>query len=129
LGYSPVVFVLAEIIQKRLAELTKVEVPIGYLDATFYRDDFRRRDTPAKASETRVDFVIEGKSVILIDDVLFTGRTVRGCFRCDDCLWPAGESRIVGISRSYAHARPTPLLPIMWANMLTRLSHSGYWLN
>jgi pyrimidine operon attenuation protein/uracil phosphoribosyltransferase len=62
LGLQPRGIFLAEIIQKRLAELTKVEVPIGYLDATFYRDDFRRRDTPAKASETRVDFVIEGKS-------------------------------------------------------------------
>jgi pyrimidine operon attenuation protein/uracil phosphoribosyltransferase len=52
-------------------------VPIGYLDATFHRDDFRRRDVPVKASETRVPFTIEGKDVVLIDDVLFTGRTVR----------------------------------------------------
>src|SRR6185369_5355524 len=67
---------LAELIHQRLKSL-KVNVPLGYLDATFHRDDFRRRDTPVKASENRVPFVIEGKNVVLIDDVLFTGRTVR----------------------------------------------------
>jgi pyrimidine operon attenuation protein/uracil phosphoribosyltransferase len=71
LGMQPRGIFLAEQIQKKLKELTKKEIPLGYLDATFYRDDFRRRDSPAKASETRVSFVI------LIDDVLFTGRTVR----------------------------------------------------
>lgn len=77
LGLQPRGIFLAELIQKKLRELAKTEIPLGYLDATFYRDDFRRRDTPAKASETKVPFVIEGKQVILIDDVLFTGRTVR----------------------------------------------------
>lgn len=77
LGLQPRGIYLAELIQNKLKELAKKEIPLGYLDATFYRDDFRRRDTPAKASETRVPFVIEGKQVILIDDVLFTGRTVR----------------------------------------------------
>ncbi|MBA4145569.1 MAG: bifunctional pyr operon transcriptional regulator/uracil phosphoribosyltransferase PyrR, partial [Cytophaga sp.] len=51
--------------------------PLGYLDTTFHRDDFRRREVPAKASETRIPFVIEGKKVVLIDDVLYTGRSVR----------------------------------------------------
>jgi pyrimidine operon attenuation protein/uracil phosphoribosyltransferase len=78
LGMQPRGIFLAEQIQKRLGRVNPHrKYPLGYLDATFYRDDFRRRDTPARASETRVDFVIEGKHVILIDDVLFTGRTVR----------------------------------------------------
>jgi len=76
LGLQPRGIFLAELVHQRLKSL-KVAVPLGYLDATFHRDDFRRRDTPAIASETRVDFPIEGKNVILIDDVLFTGRTVR----------------------------------------------------
>jgi len=76
LGLQPRGIYLAELIYQRLKSL-KVNVPLGYLDATFHRDDFRRRDTPAKASETRVPFAIEGKNVVLIDDVLFTGRTVR----------------------------------------------------
>lgn len=77
LGLQPRGIYLAEIIQKKLKDLARKDVPLGYLDATFYRDDFRRRDTPAKASETRIPFVIEGMQVILIDDVLYTGRTVR----------------------------------------------------
>lgn len=76
LGLQPRGIYLAELIHQRLKSL-KVTVPIGYLDATFHRDDFRRRDVPVKASETRVPFTIEGKDVLLIDDVLFTGRTVR----------------------------------------------------
>ena len=48
----------------------------GKLDITFYRDDFRLRDTPLKAAETKIDFLIENKQVLLVDDVLYTGRTV-----------------------------------------------------
>jgi pyrimidine operon attenuation protein/uracil phosphoribosyltransferase len=49
----------------------------GNLDITFYRDDFRRRERPIIPSVTNIDFVIEGKNVVLVDDVLFTGRTIR----------------------------------------------------
>ena len=64
LGLQPRGIYLAEMIQKKLKKLSKKEIPLGYLDTTFYRDDFRRRDTPAKASETKVPFVIEGKDVV-----------------------------------------------------------------
>lgn len=77
LGLQPRGIFLAESIQGKLEKLLKQSIPLGYLDATFHRDDYRRREIPAKASETRVPFVIEGKRVVLIDDVLFTGRTVR----------------------------------------------------
>lgn len=49
----------------------------GKLDITFYRDDFRRGDKVLKASETDIDFIVENKHVVLIDDVLFTGRSIR----------------------------------------------------
>lgn len=77
LGMQPRGIFLAELIQEKLQKTLKKEILLGYLDTTFHRDDFRRRDIPAKASETKVPFVIEGKEVVLIDDVLFTGRTVR----------------------------------------------------
>lgn len=48
----------------------------GKLDITFYRDDFRTRDKPLSASKTEMNFLIEGKKVILVDDVLYTGRTI-----------------------------------------------------
>ena len=56
-----------------------VDKPItcGNLDITFYRDDFRRREKPLIPSATNIDFSIEGKQVVLIDDVLYTGRTIR----------------------------------------------------
>jgi pyrimidine operon attenuation protein/uracil phosphoribosyltransferase len=49
----------------------------GNLDITFYRDDFRRREKPLIPSVTNIDFIVEGKNVVLIDDVLYTGRTIR----------------------------------------------------
>lgn len=69
---------LANRLQEKLQEiLSDVQVKNGALDITFFRDDFRRGSSPLLANKTKIDFIIEGKSVILIDDVLFTGRTVR----------------------------------------------------
>lgn len=53
------------------------EVRCGNLDITFYRDDFRRREKPLIPSVTNIDFSIEKRRVVLIDDVLYTGRTIR----------------------------------------------------
>jgi pyrimidine operon attenuation protein/uracil phosphoribosyltransferase len=77
LGLQPRGIFLAERIHQLLSASLKREIPLGYLDATFHRDDFRRREEPPRASETRIPFLIEGKQVVLIDDVLYTGRTVR----------------------------------------------------
>ncbi|WP_394990696.1 bifunctional pyr operon transcriptional regulator/uracil phosphoribosyltransferase PyrR [Emticicia sp.] len=77
LGLQPRGIFLAERITQKLKVATGIDIKLGYLDATFFRDDFRRRDTPLKPNETKVPFVIEGKKVILIDDVLATGRMVR----------------------------------------------------
>ncbi len=64
-------------LKERLEEILQKEVVCGNLDITFYRDDFRRRETPLIPSATNIDFVIENKKVVLIDDVLYTGRTIR----------------------------------------------------
>jgi len=52
-------------------------LPLGFLDSTFFRDDFRRRGQPLKANQTKIDFLVEQKKVVFVDDVLFTGRSVR----------------------------------------------------
>lgn len=57
--------------------IPKQAVQRGDLDITFFRDDFRRRPTPVVPSSTRMDFIIEGKKVVLVDDVLWTGRSIR----------------------------------------------------
>ena len=64
------------------AELTSIDsrlknLPCGYLDITFFRDDFRRREQILSGNSTQIDFLVENKKVVLIDDVLYTGRTIR----------------------------------------------------
>ena len=69
---------LANRLKKILSDINpSLSLNVGYLDITFFRDDFRRSNKPLVANETKIDFLIEGKKVILIDDVLFTGRTIR----------------------------------------------------
>lgn len=77
LGLQPRGTLLLDKIVALLQDISGIKVPSGYLDATFHRDDFRRRDFPLKANETKIDFLVEGKKVILIDDVLYQGRSVR----------------------------------------------------
>lgn len=77
IGLQPRGIYLANRIKHRLEEITGTQIQTGALDITFYRDDFRRRDIPLLPSVTNIDFIIEGKKVILVDDVLYTGRTVR----------------------------------------------------
>ncbi|MGH2636926.1 MAG: bifunctional pyr operon transcriptional regulator/uracil phosphoribosyltransferase PyrR [Actinomycetota bacterium] len=66
---------------RRLAsEIERIEgarVPVGSLDITFYRDDIGMRADAPEVHETRIDFDITGRTVVLVDDVLFTGRTIR----------------------------------------------------
>ena len=64
-------------LKQQLESILNKEVICGNLDITFYRDDFRRREIPLIPSATNIDFVIENKSVVLVDDVLYTGRTIR----------------------------------------------------
>lgn len=78
IGIQPRGISLARRIVETLAEIDKsLILPIGELDITFFRDDFRRRGMPLTPNQTRIDFLIEQNRVILVDDVLYTGRTVR----------------------------------------------------
>lgn len=78
IGLQPRGIYLSERIAERLkAILPEATILHGNLDITFYRDDFRRREKPLTANNTDINFEIEGKRVVLIDDVLFTGRTIR----------------------------------------------------
>ncbi|MEN2984286.1 MAG: bifunctional pyr operon transcriptional regulator/uracil phosphoribosyltransferase PyrR [Dictyoglomaceae bacterium] len=68
---------LAYRLQKYLKEIEDKEVPVGSLDITLYRDDLNLRLEQPEVGKTEINFSIEGKDVILVDDVLYTGRTVR----------------------------------------------------
>ena len=107
IGMQPRGIFLAEIIHKKLEQDTGRTILLGYLDATFYRDDFRRRETPAKANETRVPFIIEGKKVVLVDDVLFTGRSIRAAMDAMIAFGrPATVELLVLIDRKYNRELP-----------------------
>jgi pyrimidine operon attenuation protein/uracil phosphoribosyltransferase len=81
IGLQPRGIYLANRLNNLLSDITgNKNIQCGALDITFYRDDFRHRDVPLLPSATNIDFSIEGKNVVLIDDVLFTGRTVRAGF-------------------------------------------------
>ncbi|RLB42321.1 MAG: bifunctional pyr operon transcriptional regulator/uracil phosphoribosyltransferase PyrR [Deltaproteobacteria bacterium] len=68
---------LAARFQKAIASLTGKELPVGVLDITLYRDDWTRIGPTPRVGKTELPFSIDDKTVILVDDVLFTGRTVR----------------------------------------------------
>jgi len=76
-GIQPRGVLLAKRIRQRLSEILDAPpLDFGMLDITFYRDDFRKRDKPLRASATEMDFLVEDRQVVLVDDVLYTGRTI-----------------------------------------------------
>jgi len=78
IGLQPRGIFLARRVRQVLTRMTgNTAIPLGELDVTFSRDDHRRRTDPIIPSPMKMDFLIEGKNVVLIDDVLFTGRTIR----------------------------------------------------
>lgn len=68
---------IANRLASRLREMTGDSIPIGFLDVTFYRDDFRERLIQPQVKGTEIPFSIDGMTLILADDVLYTGRTIR----------------------------------------------------
>jgi pyrimidine operon attenuation protein / uracil phosphoribosyltransferase len=75
IGLQPRGILLAKEIHLELEKLTGSSIRYGELDTTFFRDDFRQKSVIPQP--TLIDFVVENQHVILIDDVLFTGRSVR----------------------------------------------------
>jgi len=79
---------LAKRILEKITEIDKKTPPLGILDATLYRDDFRTRLKQPSVSVTNITFDITEKDVVLIDDVLYTGRTTRAAL---DALMDLGR--------------------------------------
>jgi len=85
-----------EFIARRIAgiigEVEKAEVPVGVLDVSFYRDDFRTRNKQVNIQVTDIPFDINEKNIFLVDDVLYTGRTIRAAM---DALMDFGRPSII----------------------------------
>ena len=82
--------VLARRLHALVGELTGAEVPLGDLDISFYRDDLPNRQPGAQpvVHASHLDFELDGRTIVLVDDVLFTGRTVRAAI---DALFDYGR--------------------------------------
>ncbi|AXT59795.1 bifunctional pyr operon transcriptional regulator/uracil phosphoribosyltransferase PyrR [Aquimarina sp. AD10] len=78
IGIQPRGIFLANRIKEILVDDYQIkDVKLGYLDITFYRDDFRRGEKILEANKTHIDFIVEDKRIVFIDDVLYTGRSIR----------------------------------------------------
>jgi len=111
---------IAERIHKKIQEIEKKEVPLGYLDVTFYRDDFRIRLKQPEIQVTKIPGKIDDKNIILIDDVLYTGRTVRSAMDAImDFGRPAHMQLVILIDRGH---RELPIMAdIVGRNVITSI--------
>ena len=82
-------------LKKLLFQKTGIEIPIGYLDITLYRDDWTRITNYPKVKKTEIPFSIENLNIILIDDVIYTGRTVRAAM---DALIDMGRPKKIELA-------------------------------
>lgn len=79
----------------------------GKLDITFYRDDFRRREEPLEANRTEIDFLVDNKNVVFIDDVLYSGRSTRAALTAIQAYGrPSNIELLVLIDRRFSRHLP-----------------------
>lgn len=111
IGMQPRGIFLSRRIKARLTSiLGKQPFHYGELDISFYRDDFRRGHEQIVPSELRIDFSVHNKRIVLIDDVLYTGRTVRSALDAlTDFGRPAKVELLVLVDRK--HSRDLPIQP------------------
>lgn len=86
---------LAERLQKKIREIEGKEIPLGILDITLYRDDLLSANKKPQIKKTDIPFSLDKKKVILVDDVLFTGRTIRAAM---DALIDFGRPRSIQLA-------------------------------
>lgn len=86
---------LARRLAKKVGEIEKKEVPVGILDITLYRDDLRTKKEQPSLRKTDIPFSITDKKVVLVDDVLFTCRTIRAAL---DSLMDLGRPSLIQLA-------------------------------
>ncbi len=87
--------VVARRIQEQIRQAEGIELPLGVLDITLFRDDLHMHETQPPVKKTEIDFPVEGKDIVLIDDVLFTGRTIRAAL---DSIFDLGRPATVQLA-------------------------------
>ncbi len=100
----------------------------GYLDITFYRDDFRRRDTPLQPNTTQINTLLEGKKIVLIDDVLYTGRSIRAALTAVESYGrPSSIELLVLIDRRFS--RKVPIQPTYKGKQVDAFNDERVWVH
>ncbi|MEO0573805.1 MAG: bifunctional pyr operon transcriptional regulator/uracil phosphoribosyltransferase PyrR [Bacteroidota bacterium] len=108
IGIQPRGTFLAKRLTKILKEEYKVKtIALGFLDITFYRDDFGRGNKILKANTTKIDILVEDKNVVFIDDVLYTGRSIRAALTAIQSFGrPANIELLTLIDRRFSRHLP-----------------------
>ena len=108
IGIQPRGTFLASRIKSLLETEYKIkDVKLGNLDITFFRDDFRRGTTQLEANKTQIDFLVEDKKVVFIDDVLFTGRSINAALTAVQSFGrPSEVELLVLIDRRFSRHLP-----------------------
>ena len=108
IGLQPRGAYLAKRIKRLLEEEYNIPaIELGFLDITFFRDDFRRHDKPLEANRTEIDFLVENKKVVFIDDVLYTGRSIRAALTAIQSFGrPSEIELLVLIDRRFSRHLP-----------------------
>lgn len=87
--------VLARRIAQQISEIEGVRIPVGVLDITFYRDDLSMLNEHPVLNDTEIDFMVDDSQIVLIDDVLYTGRTVRAAI---DAVMDLGRPQCIQLA-------------------------------
>jgi pyrimidine operon attenuation protein/uracil phosphoribosyltransferase len=122
-GIQPRGIFLAERLKKIVQQDYNIQqIALGYLDITFFRDDFRRTDKPLEANQTKIDFVVENKKVIFIDDVLYTGRSIRSALTAIQSFGrPSEIELLVLIDRRFS--RHLPIQPDYYGRQVDAINN------
>jgi pyrimidine operon attenuation protein/uracil phosphoribosyltransferase len=86
---------MARMLSDAIARVEGTQVPVGLVDITFYRDDVTEVTGNPRLTGTEIPFEVEGKTVVLVDDVLYTGRTARAAM---DALMDVGRARRIQLA-------------------------------
>ncbi len=107
IGIQPRGTLLSNRIHARLEQLVGKKIEYGKLDITFHRDDFRMHDAPLAPHPNEIDFIVTDKKVLLIDDVLYTGRTISAALAAlADYGRPAAVQLLVLVDRRFNRHLP-----------------------
>jgi len=108
IGLQPRGKFLAERIKQILESDYQIkDIQLGFLDITFFRDDFRRGEKPLEANKTQIDFLVENKKVVFIDDVLFTGRSINAALTAIQSFGRPSEVELLAlIDRRFSRHLP-----------------------